>query len=227
MLYHGRAMDADVNCVEEGRNWEDGKREWVEAICYPLSGDQVMWEVSKGGEVIAQIVCVDYPWWRCVREAPEGLLLEFGVRAGSSIRKLAHEARNWGRVIYGFDCWRGLPHSAGGFTKGDCCALRPTDLPDNCELLDGLFSDTLEEFLEAHREPIGFAHLDCDLFSSSYYVLRALMDRFVSGSLIALSDIAFSPDAQRRAWLRYLAETGQAWVLVGKNHMWGEVYRLT
>ena len=208
-----------VNDVTEGRCWDDGPRDWVDANCYGEPEGWVLWVISKGGEVVSTVQCQDYPWVRCVREAPAGLILEFGVRKGASIIEISKS----GRKVYGFDWWRGLPHSAGGFTKGDCVAQRPS-LPDNIELVDGLFSDTLSEFLSAHPEPVAFVNLDCDLYSSSIYVLHCLKDRFVPGSIIALSDIAFSPDAQRNAWLRYLRETAQHWSYLGKNHPWGEVY---
>jgi hypothetical protein len=211
-----------VNDLTRGRCWDDGPRDQVTALCYPVAGDRVVWFVVKNGAVINQVYCVDYPWARCVAEAPDGLLLEFGVRHGASLNELAKATP---RTVYGFDWWRGLPHSAGGFTRGDCMAGRPADLPANVTLVDGLFSDTLEGFLGAHREPVGFVNLDCDLFASSYFVLHSLVDRFVTGSLIALSDFAFSPDAQMRAWARFLRESGQSWAMIGKNHLWGEVWR--
>jgi hypothetical protein len=160
-----------------------------------------------------------------VREAPrEGLILEFGVRGGESLRQIAEAAAP--RAVYGFDWWRGLPHSHGGFTRGDCGVEGKPAVPANVTLIDGLFSATLEGFLEAHRDrSIAFVNLDCDLYCSSFYVLHTLVDRFVTGSLIALSDIAFSPDAQRRAWCRYLCESGQHWIYLGNNHPWGEVWR--
>jgi hypothetical protein len=197
----------------------------VTAQAYGPAGGRVVWLISRDGEVISQVSCEDYPWARCVREAPkEGLILEFGVREGESLRQIATAASP--RLVFGFDWWRGLPHSHGGFTKGDCAASRRPVVPANVVLVDGLFSSVLEGFLEAHRDDsIAFVNLDCDLFCSSFYVLHALVDRFVTGSVIALSDIAFSPDAQRLAWVRFLRESGQAWDYLGKNHPWGEVYR--
>jgi hypothetical protein len=215
-----------VNDVTQGRTWADGERDWVHAYFYPIPAtDRGVWVVEQHGAIIGQCYCVDYPWDRCVREAPRGLILEFGVRAGASLQRIAAAARRARRKVYGFDWWKGLPHSADGFTKTDCTAERPVDLPPNVTLIDGLFSDTLEGFLEAHRGAIGFINLDCDLFSSSYFVLCCCVDRFVKGSLIALSDIAFAPEAQRRAWCRFQKETGQDWEMVGKNHLWGEVWR--
>lgn len=211
----------DVNDLSEGRDWSDGPREWMKADCYGLPGGPVIWVIEQGDRTV-EIRCEDYNWRRCVKEAPEGLILEFGVRAGASLKHIAKAAK---QQVYGFDWWKGLPHSHGGFTRGDCKANRPTDMPENVILVDGLFSDTLEDFLENHSGAVGFVNIDCDLYSSSYYVLRCLVDRFVKGSLLALSDMAFSPVAQRRAWQRYLMETLQDWEMVGKNHPWGEVYR--
>jgi hypothetical protein len=121
-----------------------------------------------------------------------------------------------------------LPHEWDQWSpKGSCAAARPLDLPDNVELVDGLFSDTLEGFLEAHPGPVGLVNLDCDLYCSSIYVLHCLKDRFVTGSMIALSAMCLFPTlAQEKAWARYLDETSQRWVMAGKQHAWGEVWRM-
>jgi hypothetical protein len=183
-----------------------------------------VWAVKHGADWLTFDTAAHVPWSECVRLAPDGLLLEFGVRGGTSIREIAAATA---KQVHGFDWWRGLPHEWDIYSpKGACLAARPVDLPANVTLVDGLFSDTLEGFLGAHREPIGFVNLDCDLFASSYFVLHCLVDRFVTGSVVALSAAALFPTlAQPAAWRRYLRESGQSWEFIGKQHAWGEVWR--
>jgi hypothetical protein len=86
----------------------------------------------------------------------------------------------------------------------------------------------LEEFLIGHAGPVGLVNLDCDLYCSSIYVLHCLRDRFVPGSLVALSAMCLFPTLdQARAWGRYLDETSQRWEMTGKQHAWGEVWRMS
>ena len=185
----------------------DGEgREVVEA----LGNGQVRWRVfDVAGGLVGSISGRLIAWREAVELAPPGLVLEFGVRYGTTIKAIAEA----GRPVFGFDWW-----------KASCVCDRPQDLPSNVVLIEGLFSDTLEGFLEVHSDPVAFVNLDCDLFTSSFYVLRCLMGRFVKGSVIAFSAITFS-QAMRRAFDRYLKESGQTWELIGKQHWAGEVYR--
>lgn len=183
--------------------------------------------VDRAGRQVASVNGVKFEWRDCVRGAPEGLLMEFGVRGGGTMREIATEAGKYGRVVYGFDWWRGLPHEWDEYSpKGSCLAQKPTDLPDNVILVEGLFSDTLEAFLADNHDPVGFINLDCDLYAPSIFVLHCLMGRFVKGSLIAFSAMTNFPTlAQKAAWDQYLQESGQRWEFLGKQHVWGEVYR--
>jgi hypothetical protein len=188
-----------------------------------LPDGRVVWQVALHGRLVSQQLAAELTFRELPRLAPDGLVLEFGVRGGESIRELAA----YGRKVYGFDWWKGLPHEWDQWSpKGSCLAERPTDLPPNVELIDGLFSDTLEGFLAAHTGPVGCVNLDCDLYCSSIYVLHCLADRFVPGSMVALSAMCLFPTcSQELVWKRYLAETGQLWNMAGKQHAWGEVWR--
>src|SRR5215472_6906297 len=162
-------------------------------------------------------------WKEAVELSPPGLVLEFGVRSGKTIRAIA-EAK---RQVFGFDWWKGLPHDEDEhWFYTSCKCEKPLHVPSNVHLIEGLFSDTLEGFLETNDGPVAFVNLDCDLFTSSFYVLHVLMDRFVNGSIIAFSAMTFGT-AQRRAFDRYLKESGQRWELIGKQHWAGEIYRFS
>ncbi len=182
--------------------------------CWALWGDE--------GTILRVVVGVKLTWQECVEKAPEGMILEFGVREGDSMRQIAEG----GRQVYGFDWWKGLPNEwDDGSLKGACVAVKPTDLPDNVELIEGLFSDTLDKFLSTHAQPVAFANIDCDIYTSTIFVLHSLKNRFVEGSIVALSAMTeFKTLDQDRAWKRYLLETGQKWELAGKQHPFGEVW---
>lgn len=162
----------------------------------------------------------------CLRIAPpQGLVLEFGVAAGRSLREIARHSAG---TVYGFDCWSGLPHDWGeGDPKGSFACEKP-QVPGNVILVDGLFSDTLEPFLRDHDGPVGFCHIDCDLYCAARYVLDCLCDRFVVGSVVMFDEIAQDPQhGERLAFSRYRANNpNQHWEMIGKQHPWGEVYRL-
>lgn len=118
--------------------------------------------------------------------AKPGLMLEFGVYKGHSTKVLAKNTKN---KIYGFDSFNGLPEDwQGKFEKGSLACDIPTDLPDNVELVIGYFEDTLEEFLKTHTDPITFVHIDCDLYSSTKYILDTCHDRFADQCIICFDD---------------------------------------
>lgn len=136
----------------------------------------------------------------------DGLVLEFGVAGGASIRTLAGFVP--ARTVFGFDSFEGLPedwlHSypKGSFSTGG----RVPEVPPNVEILKGLFQETLEPFLDTHQSPVSYVHLDCDLYSSTRFVLDVLErhQRFVKGSVVQFDDFYRSgglyPMDSFRAW---------------------------
>src|SRR5690606_27174435 len=110
-----------------------------------------------------------------------GLVLEFGVRFGNSIRMLARLSQ---QSVHGFDSFEGLPdvwhHEPKGSytTKG----VMP-DVPENVTLHKGWFDQTLPEFLKQHTEAVRFINIDCDIYSSTRTVLDLLAPRIRPGSV--------------------------------------------
>jgi len=47
-------------------------------------------------------------------------------------------------------------------------------VPGNVRFEIGLFGDTIPKFLEQHEEPVSFLHVDCDLWSSTVTIFKAL-----------------------------------------------------
>ena len=86
-------------------------------------------------------------------------------------------------------------------------------MPGNVQLVVGLFEDTLPGFLDRHSDPIGFVHIDCDIYSSTKYVLTTLNDRLARGCVVVFDEFFNYPGFQqheRRAFREFIAETGRS-----------------
>ncbi|XZE19813.1 TylF/MycF/NovP-related O-methyltransferase [Pirellulaceae bacterium SH449] len=124
---------------------------------------------------------------------PEGLMLEFGVFDGKSINRIAD---HWPeKTIWGFDSFEGLPEDwdlgskiykkkTKWHLKGSLPVVR-----SNVRLVKGFFSDSLPTWWEENKAPIGFLHVDCDLYSSTQTVLETLNDCILPGTIIRLDDL--------------------------------------
>jgi predicted O-methyltransferase YrrM len=142
-----------------------------------------------------------------------GLVLEFGVYRGTTIRLIAARCPN--DRVYGFDSFRGLPErwvgSRNASTSMDRGGALPS-VPANVELIAGLFGDTLPEFLANHAGAIGFVHIDCDIYSSTREVLGALRERLAPGSVIVFDEFfgyhGFK-EHEYRAFHEFIAESGR------------------
>lgn len=121
----------------------------------------------------------------------EGMVLEFGVRHGTSIRLIADEAD---QQVHGFDTFEGLPEDwheerAGSYsTRG---AL--PQVPDNVDLHKGLFEDTLPAFLERQSGMVRLVNVDCDLYSSTRTVFEHLGERVTHGTVIVFDEYLCHP----------------------------------
>ena len=132
---------------------------------------------------------------RCV----EGDVLEFGVASGHSIRHLAKLFND--RKIYGFDSFQGIPEPwwtrpRGAFAVG--CPPQ-VDAP-NVELIEGLFSQTVPEFLTRWQGVAGLVHVDCDLYSSTLESLGAVLGRCQAGTVILFDEYYNYPDFAQHEW---------------------------
>ncbi|CAG0982556.1 TPR repeat-containing protein YrrB [Methylophilaceae bacterium] len=117
---------------------------------------------------------------------PEGLVLEFGVRFGNSIRMLAEIAK---QPVHGFDSFEGLPdvwhhEPKGSYTTNGVIPA----VPDNVSLHVGWFDETLPKFLESYPGPVRFVNVDCDIYSSTRTVLELLAPRIVQGSVMVFDE---------------------------------------
>ncbi len=123
----------------------------------------------------------------CIAAASlNGLVLEFGVRYGNSIRQLAALTK---QDIHGFDSFEGIPEDWHDEAKGSYSTkgIIPK-VPDNVKLHQGWFDQTLPEFLKQHKDPIRLINIDCDIYSSTKTVLDLLALRISTGTVIIFDE---------------------------------------
>jgi len=115
-----------------------------------------------------------------------GLVLEFGVRFGTTIRQIASLIE---QQVHGFDSFEGLPEAwhheqkSSYTTKG----VMP-QVPGNVLLHKGWFDDTLPEFVKTHKSPVRFMNIDCDLYSATKTILNSFSSQIVPGTVIVFDE---------------------------------------
>ena len=116
----------------------------------------------------------------------EGLVLEFGVRFGTSIRQIATMVN---QPVHGFDSFEGLPEVWHHEPKGSYTTKGVIPIvPENVSLHVGWFEDTLPKFLAGNNEPVRFINIDCDIYSSTVTILEKLAPRMVVGTVIVFDE---------------------------------------
>lgn len=155
----------------------------------------------------------------CLTRAPaEGLVLEFGVEKGASLKQIAAATS---RPVHGFDSFQGLPEDwTGTFERRGKFSTqgRIPAVPSHVTLHTGLFEETLPQFKSEHAGPVAFAHMDCDLYSSTRSVLWALADRFRPGSILVFDEYFNYPNWQQhefRAFQEFVAAFGVEYDYLG------------
>lgn len=156
---------------------------------------------------------------------PNGLVCEFGVAGGKTIR---HIASLWSGSIHGFDSFEGLPEdwtgtavSAGKFTQK---RKRPK-VPANVTLHAGWFDETIPPFLAANAGAAALLHLDADLYSSTKTVLDLFKDRIKPGTILVFDEYYNYPNWREhefRAFQEFVAENGLAYRYVGFSMLQGQ-----
>jgi tetratricopeptide (TPR) repeat protein len=138
-----------------------------------------------------------------------GLVLEFGVRRGTSITHIAEAA---GQPVHGFDSFEGLPEGWGSQPQGSFTTeMELPPVPANVTLHAGWFEDTLAPFLAEQPGPVRFVNIDCDIYSSARTVLTGLADRLRPGSILVFDEFIGNQtwrEHEYKAFQEFVAETG-------------------
>lgn len=148
----------------------------------------------------------------------DGLFLEFGTKRGHSLREIAAMTPH---TVHGFDSFQGLPEDWGGTSlrRGKFrFSGNLVKLPANTAIHKGWFEDTLPGFVDEHRYPVAYMHLDCDLYSSTKTVFRHLAGRIVPGSVIVFDEYFNYPNWRRhefRAFQEFVSEHGLSYRYLG------------
>lgn len=159
-------------------------------------------------------------WDYCMEIATkDGAFLEFGVYEGYSINymsALLPEAQ-----FYGFDSFEGLPEFwREGYDKGTFKIDQKPQVNSNVEIVEGLFQETLPLFAKTLNKLISFCHLDCDLYSSSKYVLDTLSNHFQTGAILLFDEFYNYPgfeNGEIKAFLEFVQESGIKYEYIGYN----------
>jgi tetratricopeptide (TPR) repeat protein len=146
-----------------------------------------------------------------LRQAPtQGLVMELGVRHGTSLRFLAAHADG---VVHGFDSFEGLPTSWGEQDAGlYSTSGRPPTAIAGALLHSGRFRDSLPPFLADEPEPLRLLHVDCDLHSSTAVALALLAPRVVVGTTVIFDEYLCNPG--------WRSEEHRAWTQACERHGW-------
>ena len=137
----------------------------------------------------------------------KGLVMEFGVRFGTTINHISRQTRD---TVHGFDSFEGLPEEWEGVGKG--LYTTNSELPSvnsNVILHKGWFEDTLPEFCEKNPKNVRFMNVDCDIYSSTRTILENLGKQIISGSVIVFDEYICNPhwrDDEYKAFQEYVAE---------------------
>jgi hypothetical protein len=123
-----------------------------------------------------------------------------------------------GQPIHGFEWFEGSSESwRSGFGRGRFAQPHPATRP-NVMLVEGLIEATLPGFLEEHPGPVALMHVDCDLYSTTSFVFRALAARIVPGTTIVFEAYFNYPGWQQhefKAFQEFVAEHGRTYDYLG------------
>jgi hypothetical protein len=160
------------------------------------------------------------------RASADGLVLEFGVEKGASLRHLAGLTR---RVVHGFDSFEGLPGDWGGTKEAKGAFNRqgrlPT-VPENARLHVGWFDATLPAFLATEAAACALVHVDCDIYVSTVVVFKQLAGRIRAGTVIVFDEYFNYPgwrDHEYKAFQEFIAASGFSYRYLGFSAEKGHV----
>lgn len=138
---------------------------------------------------------------------------EFGVCSGRTINIL-RAATDPRKPVLGFDTFTGLPERwRAGFEKGAFDRKGViSNVPDNTTIVKGLFQESLPALLPFFEgRKLALLHVDCDIYSSTAYVLGALRPCIKPGTVVVFDELLNYPgyvDHEMKALYEFLLETG-------------------
>lgn len=156
-----------------------------------------------------------------LRHKPNTLWLEFGVASGRTINYISKFTSD---IVYGFDSFEGLPEKwRDGFDKG--VFNRNGDLPivnSNVTLIKGWFDNTLPNFIKTQNKKISFIHIDCDLYSSTKFILNTLKEYISPECVVVFDELVNYPGfdgdtGELKAFYEFINENNVKYEWIGMN----------
>jgi len=156
-----------------------------------------------------------------LKHNPDTLWLEFGVASGRTVNYISKFTEE---IVYGFDSFYGLPEKwRDGFEQGEfnLDGILPQVNP-NVSLIKGWFQDTLPAFLTEHDKKISFIHIDCDLYSSTKYILNTVKPYLQEGCIIIFDELVNYPGfdgetGELKAFYEFITENVVNYEWIGMN----------
>ena len=179
------------------------------------SAEYLVSRMMNARNLVQRDALLDYALELC---SIEGLVMEFGVYRGASLRAIA---RRCAADVHGFDSFEGLPDDWTYFQKVGRFSLggqAPQFDEPNIRIHAGLFDSTLPRFLDAHGEAARFVHVDCDIYASTRTVLDLLAPRLVAGTVIVFDEYLNYPgwrEHEFKAFQEFIAATGKGYRYIG------------
>jgi len=119
-------------------------------------------------------------------ENVQGAYAEFGVYKGATINFIADLYPK--KKIWGFDSFEGLPEEWSGNPSIFATAGRLPNVRSNVTLVRGWFDKSVPEWLLSQPGPIAFAHIDCDVYSSTKAIFDAIGSRLQPNAVIVFDE---------------------------------------
>lgn len=113
---------------------------------------------------------------------------EFGVMEGGSAR-IFLDCLPDDRKLYLFDWFQGLPESWCEHPAGTYACEVPVFDDPRAVIVQGLFADTLPDWVKNYSGQLSFVHIDCDLYSSTIFVLRQIYPLLTPETLVLFDEI--------------------------------------
>ena len=149
------------------------------------------------------------------------LWLEFGVASGNTINYISQFTND---TVYGFDSFEGLPEKwRDGFDKGAFHMggnLPPVNY--NVKLIKGWFDTVLPEFMLSQNKKVSFIHIDCDLYSSTKYILNTLKNYIDRNCIIVFDELVNYPGfdgetGELKAFYEFITENRVEYEWIGMD----------
>jgi hypothetical protein len=179
------------------------------------SADFSLKHMRMARNVISAETLLEFALNQCV---VDGLVLEFGVFRGDSLRIIAdHTAQ----TVFGFDSFEGLPEDWNALQKKgqfSLAGVAPQFEQKNITLVPGWFENTLAPFLAQHPGPARFIHVDADLYISAVTILTALKPRIAPGTVIQFDEYFNYPGwehHEHKAFGEFIRDTGLGFEYLG------------